>query len=68
MNRAKRRAETRRQQREERGCFHPRELARTVVHHMMEREEIGGINKVRPGATQSAFSKNWWNVAGRIAD
>lgn len=67
MNRAVRRAETRKQQREARGQFHPRGLARAVVHRMMEREEIGGINKIHPGATRSPFSRNWRNVAERIA-
>lgn len=67
MNRQKRRAETRRQQREARGQFHPRSLARAVVHSMMARDDIGSVNKVRPGATQSAFSKNWRNFAERIA-
>ena len=67
MNRAKRRAETRRQQKEAQGCFHPRGLARAVAHHMMEHQDIGGINKVRPGATQSSFSIHWRNIADRIA-
>ena len=67
MNRARRRAMTRKQQREAQGQFHPRGLARAVVHHMMEREEFGGINKVRPGAEKSAFAKNWRNIAGRIS-
>ena len=67
MNRAKRRAETRRQQREARGQFHPRGLARAVVHNMMAREELGGVNKVVPGGTQSPFSKNWRSIAERIA-
>ena len=67
MNRAKRRAETRRQQREARGQFHPRELARTVVHSMMNREELGGVNRKKPGVEQSPFAKNWRNIAERIS-
>ena len=68
MNRAKRRAETRKAQREAKGCFHPRGLARAVVHRMMAREEMGSVNKVAPGGTQSAFAKNWRRIAERIAD
>lgn len=67
MNRAKRRAETRKNQREARGQFHPRSLARAVVHNMMANDDMYGVNKVKPGATQSAFSKNWRNIAERIA-
>ena len=67
MNRQKRRVETRRQQREARGCFHPRGLARAVVHRMMELDDMYGVNKVRPGTVQSAFSKNWRNIAERIS-
>lgn len=61
MNRAKRRAETRRQQREARqtGTLHPRSLARSVCHNRMAREEMFGVNKVKPGATQSAFARTW---------
>ena len=67
MNRARRRAETRKQQREAHGCFHPRGLARAVAHRVMEHDEVGGINKVQPGATQSPFSRSWRNIADRIA-
>lgn len=48
--------------------FHPRGLARAVVHNMMARDDIGSVNKVKPGATQSAFAKNWRGIADRIAD
>ena len=67
MNRAKRRAETRKHQREAVGQFHPRGLARAVVHSMMAHEDMSRVNKVPQGGTQSAFAKNWRNVAGRIA-
>lgn len=66
-SRKKRRAETRRQQREAREHFHPRSLARAVVHNMMVREELGGVNKKNPGVDQSPFAKNWRNIAERIA-
>ena len=48
--------------------FHPRGLARAVAHHMMEWEGATGVNKVHPGATRSAFAKNWRNIAERVAD
>lgn len=66
-NRAKRRAETRKYQREERGQFHPRSLARAVVHNMMAHDDMSGVNKVVPGTTQSPFAKNWRNIAERIS-
>lgn len=48
--------------------FHPRGLVRAVVHNMMARDDMAGVNKVHPGATQSAFAKNWRNIAERVAD
>ena len=48
--------------------FHPRGLARAVVHNMMARDDLGSVNKVKPGATQSAFAKNWRNIADRISN
>jgi len=48
--------------------FHPRFLARAVVHNMMAHDDMSGVNKVRPGTVQSAFSKNWRNIADRIAE
>ena len=67
MNRFKRRMDTRKRQREARGQFHPRSLARSVVHNMMARDEMTGVNKVIPGTVQSPFAKNWRNVAERIS-
>lgn len=61
------RYETQKQQREARGQFHPRGLARSVVHNIMTREDMGGVNKVKPGSFQSPFARNWRNVADRIA-
>lgn len=48
--------------------FHPRSLARAIVHNMMANDEMSGVNKVRPGTARSAFSKNWRNIADRIAE
>ena len=65
--RAGRRLETQKHQREARGQFHPRGLARSVVHNMMAHDDMFGVNKVKPGSDRSAFSKNWRNIAERIA-
>ena len=67
MNRAERRKQTQRQQREAKGHFHPRELARAVVHNRIARQDIFGANKVRPGQTQSNFAKNWRTEADMFA-
>jgi hypothetical protein len=67
MNRAKRRAETRKHQREARQHFHPRGLARAVAHSMLAREGATGVNHVEPGVTQSQFSQVWRRVAERFA-
>lgn len=47
--------------------FHPRWLARAVVHNQMAHNDIFGMNKVRPGATQSAFAQHWRDEAEMIA-
>ena len=47
--------------------FHPRGLARAVVHNMMARDDMSGVNKTTPGTTQSAFAKNWRRIAERIS-
>ena len=65
--RAGRRLETQKHQREARGKFHPRGLARAVVHSMMARDDIGGVNKPKLEGGQSPFSKNWRNIAERIS-
>ena len=67
MNRQKRRAITRRQQREAGTKFHPRGLARSVAHRMLERDGATGVNKCAPGTTQSPFSVNWRRIADRFA-
>ena len=67
MNRARRRAETRRNQREAQGRFHPRGLARAIVHSQMSHSDMSGVNKVHPGTTQSAFAQGWRKLAERFA-
>lgn len=68
-NRNKRRAETRRQQREAqfKGQFHPRSLARAVAHSRMKFAEFEQINKVKPGTNQSTFATKWREVASSMA-
>ena len=67
MNRQKRRAETRKHQLEARNHFHPRGLARSVAHNVMEHDMTGGVNKVKPGTTQSPFSANWRRIAELVS-
>lgn len=57
-----------RQNTEEKRHFHPRILARGIVHRQMERQEMTGVNKVKPGATQSPFALNWRNYAEAFAN
>lgn len=66
-NRAKRRAETRKHQREAREHFHPRSLARTVAHSRMEFAQFEQVNKVHPGTGQSTFSQKWREVAAQMS-
>lgn len=63
----RKRIETRKQQVEAEQHFHPRRLARGIVHKMAERAEATGVNKVAPGVTQSPFARNWRNEADRFA-
>ena len=63
----KRRYETRKNQREARGHFHPRSLARSVAHSRMAFAGMEQVNKVHPGTTESTFSKKWREVAGQMA-
>ena len=68
MNRKnKNRIETRKHQREAKGKFHPRGLARAVVHNMMARDDIGNVNQGKAIGAQSPFAKNWRNIAERIS-
>ena len=47
--------------------FHPRSLARSIVHSRVAGKEIFGVNKVHPGETQSTFAKLWRDEAGQFA-
>ena len=62
-----RRLETQKQQREAKGHFHPRSLARSVAHSRMKYAEFEQVNKVKPGATQSVFSRKWREIADAMA-
>ena len=66
MNRQKRRAETRKFQREASHRFHPRELARSAAHSMLALEGATGVNKCAPKTTQSRFSAGWRTVVEQI--
>lgn len=61
------RNETLKHQREAKQHFHPRSLARSIAHARAANSEISGINKVTPGATQSAFSRTWRTDAEMFA-
>lgn len=63
----KRRYETRKNQREARGNFHPRSLARSVAHSRMVYTDFEQINKVHPGTNKSTFAMKWREVAGQMA-
>ena len=62
-----RRMETQKQQREAKGQFHPRGLARAVAHSRMAYAGMEQLNKVHPGTVQSLFSKNWREFAQQMA-
>jgi len=47
--------------------FHPRSLARGIVHRRMANADMFGVNKVKPGTAQSVFSANWRMDAERFA-
>lgn len=54
-----RRMKTRKQQAEAVQHFHPRRLARGIVHTALQNMGATGVNKVVAGATQSPFAQNW---------
>ena len=58
-----RRMTTRKQQVEATTHFHPRKLARGIVHSRLKSADVYGANQVQPGATQSAFARNWRHEA-----
>ena len=62
-----RRMETRKHQREAERHFHPRKLARGIVHSRLQAAEVYGANQVQPGATQSPFARNWRTEAESFA-
>ena len=39
--------------------FHPRRLARAIVHSRIASADVYGANQKHPGTTQSAFARNW---------
>ena len=47
--------------------YHPRSLARKIVHNKLAFSEMYGMNKVKPGATQSMFATHWRNEADVFA-
>ena len=67
LGREGRRLETQKQQREAKGQFHPRSLARSVARKQMELNGMEQLNKVQPGASQSAFARKWRNVSANMA-
>lgn len=48
--------------------FHPRGLARGIVHRQMAQEDMFGVNKVRQNTTHSQFSAIWRIWAEKFAD
>jgi hypothetical protein len=60
------RYETQKHQREARGQFHPRSLARAVAHSRMKFADFEHVNKVHPGTTESTFSKKWREVVATM--
>ena len=57
--RDRKRHETQKHQREAGTAFHPRGLARKIVHTTLERGGATGLNKVVQGSTQSPFATRW---------
>lgn len=47
--------------------FHPRSLARAIVHNQAALMGATGVNKVQPGTTQSPFARNWRGEADEFA-
>lgn len=46
--------------------FHPRGLARAVIHNQAALQGATGINKVKPGTTQSPFARFWRDEADEL--
>lgn len=47
--------------------YHPRRLARGIVHSRLKSADVYGANQVQPGASQSAFARNWRREADVFA-
>ena len=47
--------------------YHPRWLARKIVHSQMEAAGATGVNSVAPGVTQSMFAQRWRDEAESFA-
>ena len=46
--------------------FHPRRLARGIIHSRFERNGATGVNQVVPGTNQSNFAKHWRDEAAMV--
>ena len=46
--------------------FHPRRLARGIIHSRLERAGATGVNKVVPGTKQSKFAQYWRDEAEMV--
>lgn len=46
--------------------FHPRRLARGIIHSRLARAKASGVNKVAPGTTQSKFAQHWRDEAEMV--
>lgn len=62
-----RRLETQKHQREAKGQFHPRGLARSVAHSRMTYAGMEQLNKTHSGQTSSTFSQKWRGIAATMA-
>lgn len=47
--------------------FHPRRLARGIIHSRLKAADIYGVNQVKPGTIQSPFARNWREEADIFA-
>ena len=43
--------------------FHPRWLARAIIHNQLRMADASGVNKVTPGAGKSPFARKWRDEA-----
>ena len=46
--------------------FHPRRLARGIIHSRLERAGASGVNRVVPGTQKSQFAQRWRNEAEMV--